>query len=218
MTKILVVEDDLSIHEMLNEILKKNGYEVESAYSGVEAVRLLKKKTVDLVLLDLMLPDFSGEDIISMVDGVPIIVLSAKTNEGTKVECLLSGANDYVTKPFSKDELLARIEVQLRKKDKQIERLQFGDLKLDRDLRVLFVKDVKLQLTKTECAIMEILMSNPNDVTTKSKMLNKITLYTEDCDENSLKVHIFNIRKKMKTATKKDYIESVYGIGFKLKD
>lgn len=215
MARILVVEDDADIQDMLGEILSKKGYEVLRAYSGLEAVELLSKNLVDLMILDLMLPGMSGEEVISKVRDIPIIVLSAKSHEGSKVECLLAGASDYVTKPFSKDELLARIEVQLRK-NRICSDFQFGELRLDEETRTLFIKESSVLLTKTECAIMEVLLSNPHAVATKSSILKKIVESAEDCDENSLKVHIFNIRKKMKKASSKEYIESVYGIGFKL--
>ena len=114
MKKILVVEDDESIHTILEEILKKNGYNIYSAYSGTEALLLLEKEKFDLILLDLMLPGLTGEEILAKVKTIPIIVLSAKVSSDDKVNCLLSGANDYITKPFEARELLARIEVQLR--------------------------------------------------------------------------------------------------------
>lgn len=215
MARILVVEDDVDIQEMLGDMLSKKGYEVLKVYSGLEAMELLSKNLVDLMILDLMLPGMSGEEIISKVRGIPTIVLSAKSHEGSKVECLLAGASDYVTKPFSKDELLARIEVQLRKNGTCSD-FQFGELRLDEETRTLFIKEKGILLTKTECAIMEVLLSNPHAVATKSCILKKIAEYAEDCDESSLKVHIFNIRKKMKRASNREYIESVYGIGFKL--
>jgi len=118
MKKILVVEDDISIHNVIKELLKKQHYITYDAYSGTEALLLLEKEKYDLILLDLMLPAVSGEEIIEKINDTPIIVLSAKISSEDKVNCLLSGANDYITKPFNSKELLARIEVQLRSKNK----------------------------------------------------------------------------------------------------
>ncbi len=114
MTKLLIVEDDISIQKMIAELLQRHGFSVDCAYSGTEALLLLEREVYDLILLDLVLPGVSGEAIIERVNGAPIIVLSAKVSVDDKVNCLLAGANDYLTKPFYADELLARIEVQLR--------------------------------------------------------------------------------------------------------
>ncbi len=118
MFKILIVEDDISIHNVIEEILKKQNYIIYNAYSGTEALLLLEKEKYDLILLDLMLPAMSGEEIIKKVKDTPIIILSAKISSDDKVNCLMAGANDYITKPFDSNELLARIEVQLRQKKK----------------------------------------------------------------------------------------------------
>jgi len=129
MKNILIVEDDISIHSILQEILKSDGYNVIDAYSGSEAIMVLEKNQVDLILLDLMLPGLNGEEIIKRNNHIPIIVISAKVSNEDKVECLLNGANDYITKPFNKDELLARIKVQLRINKNSNNELIFKDLK-----------------------------------------------------------------------------------------
>lgn len=220
MFKILIVEDDISIHNFIEELLKKGNYTIYNAYSGTEALLLLEKEKYDLILLDLMLPAISGEEIIEKVNDTPIIVLSAKISSEDKVNCLLSGANDYITKPFDGKELLARIEVQLRLKNKpsSIETLKYKELELLNDNHTLLVSNKKINLTKTEYAILKHLLLNPNQVITKNKLLDLISIDTEDCDENSLRVHISNIRKKIRDYTKKEYIESIWGIGFKIKD
>lgn len=220
MFKILIVEDDVSIHNVIEELLKKENYITYNAYSGTEALLLLEKEKYDLVLLDLMLPAISGEEIIEKVKDIPIIVLSAKVSSDDKVNCLLSGANDYITKPFDGKELLARIEVQLRPKNRRsnIETLKYKDLELLNDNHTLLIDHKKTNLTKTEYAILKHLLLNPNQVITKNKLLDLISMDTEDCDENSLRVHISNIRKKIRDYTKKEYIESIWGIGFKMKE
>lgn len=220
MSKILIVEDDVSIHNVIEELLKKENYITYNAYSGTEALLLLEKEKYDLILLDLMLPAISGEEIIEKVKDTPIIVLSAKVSSDDKVNCLLSGANDYITKPFDGKELLARIEVQLRPKNKSsnIETLKYNELELLNDNHTLFVSNKKINLTKTEYAILKHLLLNPNQVITKNKLLDLISIDTEDCDENSLRVHISNLRRKIRDYTEKEYIESIWGIGFKIKE
>ncbi len=217
MKKILIVEDDMSIHKILEEMLEQEKYKILNAYSGTEALMILEKEDVDLILLDLMLPGLNGEEIIKKIKDIPIIVLSAKVSTEDKVNCLLSGANDYLTKPFEKNELLARIEVQLRTKKDNNSDYSFKDLKLLKDNYILKIKDKEINLTKTEYAILKQLFVYQNQVVSKSKLLDLIRFDTEDCDENSLRVHISNIRKKIKKYSNEEYIDSVWGVGFKLK-
>ena len=200
MSKILIVEDDVSIRNVINELLKKENYDTYNAYSGSEALLMLEKDKYDLILLDLMLPAISGEEIIQKVSDTPIIILSAKISSEDKVNCLLNGANDYITKPFDSKELLARIEVQLRQKNNKsfIEKLKYKDLELLNDNHTLILENKKINLTKTEYAILKQLFLNPTQVISKNKLLDLISIDTDDCDENSLKVHISNIRKKSK--------------------
>ncbi len=217
MFKILIVEDDISIHNILEEMLKQEGYVIYNAYSGTEALLILKKNTVDLVLLDLMLPGLNGEEILKNINNIPIIVLSAKSALADKVNCLLNGANDYITKPFEKEELLARIKVQLRNNTRESE-LSYKDLRLLNDNHTLYVSNSKVGLTKTEYAILKQLLLNTNHIITKSKLLDLISIDTEDCDENSLRVHISNLRKKIRKYSDLEYIESIWGVGFKMKE
>lgn len=205
---------------MIEEILKNHGYITYNAYSGTEAMLLLEKEKYDLILLDLMLPAMSGEELIKTVKDIPIIVLSAKISPEDKVKCLMSGANDYITKPFDASELIARIEVQLRQKNKHklTENLKYKNLELLNDKHTLLLNNEKVNLTKTEYAILKQLILNNGQAITKNKLLDLISLDTEDCDENSLKVHISNIRKKIRKISDENYIESVWGIGFKMCD
>lgn len=219
MKNILVVEDDIDIHNLIKNILEKNKYIVFDAYSGTEALMILEKRKIDLILLDLMLPGISGEEIIKHITNIPIIVISAKISTEDKVNTLLSGANDYITKPFEANELLARIKVQLRStKNLECNELKYKNMVLNEDNHTLFIDDKKINLTKTEYAILKQLLSHPKQVVSKSKLLELISNDTLDCDENSLKVHISNIRRKMKAVSSNEYIESVWGIGFKMYD
>ncbi len=218
METILVVEDDIDIHNLIKKVLEKEQYKIVSAYSGTEALMLLEKENINLILLDLMLPGLNGEEIIKRVKEIPIIVISAKMSEEDKINALLNGANDYIVKPFSSQELLARVKVQLRiNKDKNVNRkLKYKDMFLNEDNHILYIKEKEIYLTKTEYAILKQLLLNPKKVVTKSKLLELISADTLDCDENSLKVHISNIRKKIRKVTNEEYIESVWGIGFKI--
>lgn len=219
MKKILIVDDDVNIGNMLEEILSAEGYGVRRAYSGTEAVMLLDAQLPDLVLLDLMLPGLSGEEVLPKIKGIPVIVVSAKIGIEDKVSLLLGGAADYITKPFDIKELLARISVQLRKSEYNHEsrKLVFDDVLLDTASHIVFVSEKEIRLTRTEYAILKLLMKNPNQVIAKSVLLERISDDTPDCTESSLKIHISNLRKKLREVNHKDYIESVWGIGFKMR-
>ena len=154
MEKILIVEDDKDISNLIKKILSSQKYETISAYSGTEAVQIIKKNNIDLILLDLMLPDMTGEEIIETVKDIPIIVISAKISINDKVKALYSGANDYISKPFDENELLARIEVQLRRNNKNKE-LIYKDMMLDEETHILYIQKRKVNLTKTEYTILK---------------------------------------------------------------
>ncbi len=219
MKKILIVDDDMNIGNMLEEVLTAEGYGVLRAYSGTEAVMLLSAQTPDLVLLDLMLPGLSGEEVLPKIKGIPVIIVSAKVGIEDKVSLLLGGAADYITKPFDMKELLARISVQLRKAEYSGigEKLVFDDILLDTDSHIASVSEKEIRLTRTEYAILKLLMRNPNQVIAKSVLLERISEDTPDCTESSLKIHISNLRRKLREINNKDYIESVWGIGFKMR-
>ena len=217
---ILIVDDDVYIGDMLEELLTKENYDVGRAYSGTEALMYLSSRRPDLILLDLMLPGLSGEELLPLIKGIPVIVVSAKAEVSDKVSLLLGGAADYVTKPFDTSELLARITVQLRKNDvpESSDILSFDTISLNTETRAVTVSGTPVRLTQTEYAILKLLMANPSQVITKSVMLDRISEDTPDCTESSLKVHISNLRKKLKAVNGKDYIEAVWGIGFKLNE
>lgn len=217
---ILIVDDVVYIGDMLEELLTKENYDVGRAYSGTEALMYLSSRRPDLILLDLMLPGLSGEELLPLIKGIPVIVVSAKAEVSDKVSLLLGGAADYVTKPFDTSELLARITVQLRKNDvpESSDILSFDTISLNTETRAVTVSGTPVRLTQTEYAILKLLMANPSQVITKSVMLDRISEDTPDCTESSLKVHISNLRKKLKAVNGTDYIEAVWGIGFKLNE
>ena len=217
MKTILIIDDDMHIGNMLTEVLEREGYGVLRAYSGTEALMLLSSKTPDLVLLDLMIPGLSGEEVLPKMKNIPVIVVSAKIDVDNKVKLLLGGAVDYVTKPFHTKELLARIAVALRGSTKQATLLHFADITLNAASYAVYVGEVEVKLTRTEFAILKYLMQNSAQVVSKSQLLEHISIDTPDCTESSLKIHVSNLRGKLRDVSGKDYIEAVWGIGFKLK-
>lgn len=223
---IMIVDDDVNIGNMLQEALEKNNYSVLRAYSGTEALMVLEKNRPDLVLLDLMLPGLSGEELLPRLKNTLTIVMSAIADIDSKVRLLYSGASDYITKPFSISELLARVAALLRLagsdndntvNDISDNTLRVGDVTLDPDLMSVTANNKNAVLTRTEEAILQILMQNPNRPLGRNTILDRISLSTPDCTERSLKQHICNIRKKLQSLDGIDHIETIYGIGFKYK-
>ena len=217
MNTIAVIEDDLPIGNLLEEVLTKAGYAVRRAYSGTEALYLLEREKPDLALLDLMLPGLSGEEVLPHLAGVPVIVLSAKAGVEDKVRLLLGGAADYLTKPFQIPELLARIQVRLRERETaRSPVLRWENLELDETGRQAAVEGVPVHLTRTEYALLKLLLENQGRAVAKSVILDSISRDTPDCTESSLKQHVSNLRKKLRDAGAGDCIQSVWGIGFLL--
>lgn len=218
MQTILIIDDDVAIGDLEQEVLARAGYAVLRAYSGTEALLLLRSSRPDLILLDLMLPGLSGEEVLPQIRGIPVIVVSARASVQDKVALLLGGAADYLTKPFDTKELLARVAVRLRETSRSplAAVCTCGDLTLDMASHAVRVGGVPVQLTRTEYAILKLLMQNPGQVLAKSVLLDRISEDTPDCTENSLKTHISNLRGKLRGVSGRDYIEAVWGIGFRL--
>ena len=218
MSHILIIDDDIHINEMLEEVLIQEGYQVSHAYSGTEALLFLANEKPDLILLDLMLPGLTGEEVLSQIEKIPVIVMSAKVEVKDKVALLLNGAEDYITKPFEIEELLARIVVQLRKSTRSdsSEKLMYREITVNMVTHEAWVGEHEVKLTKTEFAILKILLEHPKQVITKTVLLDRVSEETPDCVESSLRVHISNLRKKLREISGKDYIEAVWGIGFKM--
>ena len=219
MEQILIIDDDETIGNLEQEVLEREGYAVLRAYSGTEALLLLKNSRPDLILLDLMLPGLSGEEVLPQIGNIPVIVVSAKVAVQDKVDLLLGGAVDYLTKPFDTKELLARVAVRLREAARSPLAAVYtcGALTLDASSHEVRANGIPVQLTRTEYAILKLLMQNPGQVLAKSVLLDRISTDTPDCTESSLKTHISNLRGKLRSASGCDYVEAVWGIGFRLK-
>lgn len=225
MHTILIVEDDVNISSLLRETLEREGYACVQAFSGTEARMLLSENSYAVVLLDLMLPGISGEEVLKEIrqrGKTPVIVLTAKDTIDDKVEFLRSGADDYVTKPFDIKEVAARVEVQIRRmggetKDKAPKELQYQGLVLDKEGFRVIVEGRKLaKITKQEFAILELLLKHPKKVFSKEEIFEYAWDEPYMGETKTLDVHISNIRKKIKEVSEKEYIETVWGIGYRL--
>lgn len=221
METIAVIEDNVLTGDMISEILTEEGFQVIRAYSGTEALYLLKQNKPDLILLDLILPGLDGEQVLEHIQSIPVIVLSSKTEVESKIALLNRGACDYITKPFHKKELIARILVQLRKEKSHTSPLEsalfsVGELSLDTLSLQLSMQSQSVKLTKTECLILKMLMKHPKYTLSRDSLLNSISYESPDCTEKSLKQHIYNLRKKLNQIGSPIQIETVRSVGFKL--
>ncbi|SHK08674.1 DNA-binding response regulator, OmpR family, contains REC and winged-helix (wHTH) domain [Clostridium amylolyticum] len=224
MNKILIVEDNPEINKMVQTLLRKNQYKVAYAFSGTEALLLLEKESFDLILLDLMLPGLSGEEILVKINEqlqIPIICVSAKDDLNTKLRLIRDGADDYITKPFNNEELIVRIGAVLRRANKSptIEKnniFQFKDLVLDSENHIVTINDEPIELTVKEYCILELLISNPKKVFTKQNIFESVWSEEYIIDERAVTVHVSNLRSKLKHG--ETYIKTVWGIGYKMQD
>ena len=238
MPKILIIEDDTYINNLIAKSLSREGYSCQQAFSGTEGLLYAKTEQFSLAILDLMLPGVEGQEVLKQARekmNIPFIVLSAKDELDTKVDLLTLGANDYMTKPFELKELLARIQVQLRMSSvnasnlatsnqdssdisgaKPRNTLDYKELSLDLNSKALIVNGNSITLTAQEYKIMELFLKNPGKVFSK----NEIYEYAWDDyymgEDKTIYVHISNIRQKIKKFTQQEYIETVWGLGFKL--
>ncbi|MGH4140096.1 response regulator transcription factor [Clostridium sp.] len=223
--KILIVEDEPDINGLLVKILEKAEYQIAQAFSGTEAKLLLEKEIPDLILLDLMLPGISGEELLHDIRenkhyNVPVLVLSAKNSLGDKVSLLKNGADDYITKPFEPEEVIARIQSALRRAGKEFcskKILTYKTLQLYPEFRKVTIGGTEIVLTAHEYEILYLFMQNPEKVYSRESLYESVWQGGYYGENNTVNVHVSNLRKKLKEAdSKEDYIQTVYGIGFKL--
>lgn len=222
MNTILIVEDDININALLKEALEKEGYLCTQAFSGTEARLLLEQKKYAVILLDLMLPGMSGEDVLKEIrrkGNTPTIILTAKDTIDSKVAFLHNGADDYITKPFNIKEVLARVEVQIRRAENLPEqrKLVYRDLEIDKDTYSVSVGGKILpKITRQEFAILELLVRYPKKVFSKEELFEYAWKEPYMGETKTLDVHISNIRKKIKQVTEEEYIDTIWGIGFRM--
>ena len=221
---ILVVEDDNDINNLICETLTRAGYECTQAFSGTEGRLYHEMNEYELVILDLMLPGITGEELLNIIKNkgnTPVIVMSAKDSVESKIDLLSSGAEDYITKPFDIKELVAWVKVQLRRfntESKPIlkDEIRYKDLAYDKSSMTFTVRNQEVELTKQELKIMELFMSNPDKVFSKQAIFDYAWEEYYMGEDKTINVHISNIRKKIKAVCGEEYIETVWGIGFKL--
>lgn len=223
MSTILVIEDNEDVNLMLAEALTDAGYAVKSAYTGIEGINEIKNCRYDLILLDIMLPYKSGDEILKEMRGfsdIPVIVISAKDMVGIKIDLLKLGADDYITKPFDLGEVVARVESNLRRSQNQIQEnkvFRYKDMLLDDSTKRVSANGIEIELTAKEYLILEMLMKHRGKVFTKANLYESIWQDEYLGDENAVKTHISNLRNKLKKAnSKEEYIETVWGLGYRL--
>lgn len=220
---IVCVEDELNIQELIVYTLNSTGYKATGVSNGVQLDEFLKLQIPELILLDLMLPDESGLEILKRLrenkrtKEIPVIILTAKSTEMDKILGLDSGADDYITKPFSMLELISRIKAVLRRTSKESSSvLVFRDLKMDLSKHVVMVEDEKITLTLKEYELLKKLMQNPGVVCSRDMLLDEIWGYDYYGESRTVDVHIRTLRSKLGKA--ETYIETIRGVGYKLID
>ncbi len=227
--RLLIVEDDNEIGDILDKYLKGNGYDTDRAYNGIEAINKIEEEDFSLVLLDIMLPFKSGDQVLQKVretKQIPVIIISAKDMIQTKIDVMRMGADDYITKPFDLDEVLVRIEAVLRRTTGNLsgiagsakkDVIKHKNIEMDRDAARVLVKGQSVTLTSKEYAILELFLTNPNKIFSKTNIYESVWDDTYVYDDNTLMVHISNLRNKLKDLdTEEEYIETIWGMGYRL--
>ena len=223
MDKILIVEDNKDVNLLLAETLQNEGYSVISAFTGIDGRNQAKQESFDLIILDIMLPYISGDEILREIrsfSDVPVIIISAKDIVGTKIDLLKLGADDYITKPFDLGEVAARVASHLRRAHRQEKTnniMVYKDLTIDAGAKRVMKNKEELELTAKEYQMMELLVQNPDKVFSKANIYESIWQEEYLGDDNAVKTHMSNLRNKLKKANEnEEYIETVWGLGYRL--
>lgn len=220
MFSVLVIEDDKTINNLLCSIITKSGYSVDSAENGLDGLGKAMSGDYNIILMDLMLPLKTGEEVLKelrKVKNTPVIIISAKSEVYNRIELFKIGTDDYITKPFDIDEVMLRIQAVLRRTEVLISSLlTFRDIKLDTDSKRVYVKDNEITCTVTEYAILELMLKNPKTIFSKRRLYESVSGDTYLSDDNTMNVHISNLRKKIAKFTTEECIETVYGMGYRL--
>lgn len=221
---ILIVEDDREINSLLCKALESHGYNTKSAFTGIQGLDILKNELFDMLLLDIMLPYKSGDKLLQELrsfSNIPVLVISAKETTQIKVDLFQLGADDYITKPFDIDEVIARVDANMRRN--QINStipnkiLKYKDIELNISTKQVFVDNKEILLTATEMKILQLFLSQPQKVFSKANLFESIWNEEYTVDDNTLNVHISRLRQKLKKANEKEeYIETLWGLGYRL--
>ena len=226
--KILMVDDDKEIADLVEIHLKGEGYQVYKAYNGKEALEIFDAEEIDLAILDIMMPGMDGNEVcakIRQTSTIPIIMLSAKDSESDKVSGLVNGADDYVTKPFNTSELIARVKAHLARYKRltasgtqENDVIEIRGLKIDKTARRVYINGVEKNFTTKEFDLLTFLASNPNHVYSKEELFKEIWEMESVGDIATVTVHIKKIREKIEESTAKpQYIETIWGVGYRFK-
>lgn len=221
MEKILIIEDEKDVNRLLAQTLQDAGYETFSVYNGLGIVKILEEKQFEMVLLDLMLPYKSGDEVlkdIRRISDIPVIVISAKDMVQTKVDLLSAGADDYITKPFDLEEMLARTASNIRRYNSKntAKLITYKEITLDEEAKTITANGEALSLTAKEYQMFSLFIRYPNKVFSKSNLYETIWQEEYIGDDNVIKTHISNIRNKLKAHSSQEYIETVWGLGYRL--
>lgn len=224
--RVLIVEDNKDISSMLEDFLKEKNYQVSCAYNGKDAVKIFEKQEFDIILMDLMLPYISGEKLIEQfreVSYVPVICISAKSAMDTRLEVLKMGADDYIVKPFDLNEVLVRMDVVLRRvnkyekeNDNSKKEIVVNGLTWFKDEKRISYNNKDISLTAKELKILELMLDNPDKIFSKANLYESVWEDVYYYEDNTINVHMSNLRKKLQKETGKEYIKTVWGIGYKL--
>lgn len=217
---VLVIEDDKTINSLLCSIIAKSGYSADSAENGLDGLRKALSFDYNIILMDLMLPLKTGEEVLKelrKVKNTPVIIISAKSEVYNRIELFKIGADDYITKPFDIDEVMLRIQAVLRRTEAQTSKiLCFKGMKLDTDSKRVYIGNNELNCTATEYSVLEVMLKNPKTIFSKRRLYESISGDSYLNDDNTMNVHISNLRKKISKLTAEEYIETVYGMGYRL--
>ncbi|MFD2658419.1 response regulator transcription factor [Gracilibacillus thailandensis] len=221
MATILIMEDDSAIHSLMKDALDLHGFTTLSAYSGTEGKLLFSQNQVDLVLLDLMLPGMNGEEFLQEIrqnSTIPVIVVSAKNDQQSKLKLLTNGADDYIIKPFDVKELLARIDIQLRHASKASignrKEIHYQNISVNLDTREVKVNDQIIHLTGREYAILLLFLDHPQKVFSRANIYESVWNEAFFGNDKTINMHISNLRNKLNVKDT-NYIKTIWGIGFK---
>ena len=230
MRRVLIVEDDREIRTLLKDFLIENEYEVIEACNGREASACIRTEAYDIILMDMMLPYKSGNDLIrelreSSATGIkdtPVIVISAKSSKDTRLEALKMGADDYIVKPFDMDEVLVRIEVVLRRSNTSLDVdesiLSYNGIELNKQLNSVSYEGSPIRLTAKEMQLLVLFLEYPQKTFSKANLYKAVWNDDYIYEDNTINVHMSNLRNKLRKVTGKEVIETVWGIGYKLRD
>ncbi|WP_077618457.1 response regulator transcription factor [Bacillus sinesaloumensis] len=221
MTTILIIEDDMAIHSLIKETLELHNFQTLSAFSGTEGKLLFEQNQIDVVLLDLMLPGMNGEEFLQTLrqhSSIPVIVISAKNDQDSKLELLTNGADDYIIKPFDVKELLARIQIQLRHAEKasfsSMKEIHYKNIRVNLDTREVKMNEQHIHLTGREYAILLLFLENPQKVFSRANIYESVWKEPFFDSDKTVNMHISNLRNKL-NQNGTNYIKTVWGIGFK---